>query len=110
MVSLYTRNCRSALVPSFKILRMEFAAELLDVLADPRAHLHDGLVALRLDLLAHAGRSGSDQFTDVGPKLAGGRINNLEFFFDADGESVRHSGPCPSGTEVLGWRVAGIIL
>ena len=69
--------------------------ELVDVRANFRADFDDGLVHLGFDLLAQAGGGGFHQFADVGAKFSRGGINDLEFFFDTDGEPVTHARPFP---------------
>ena len=69
--------------------------EFAHVLANFRADFDDGLVHLRLHLLAKFG-GGRHQFGHVRTQLARGGIHNLKFFFDADGEPVIH-GQAPSG-------------
>ncbi len=65
-------------------------AQLADVVADARAGLYDRLVQLVLHLLGNVRGSRGDQLADVRTQFAGRRINDLEFFFDADGEAVSH--------------------
>ncbi len=65
-------------------------AQLADVLADFGAGLDDGLVHLALDLLDDVRRSGGKQLHDVRTQLARGWIDDLEFFFYADGKAVSH--------------------
>jgi len=45
---------------------------------------------LVFDLLDDVRRSGGDELHYVRAKLTGGGINNLKFFFYADGEAVSH--------------------
>jgi len=45
---------------------------------------------LVFDLLDDVRRSGRDELHYVRAKLTGGGINNLKFFFYADGEAVSH--------------------
>src|SRR2546421_12818803 len=69
---------------------VHFDAQLAHVLADARAGLHDGLVQLVLHLLRDVRGSGGDELADMRTQFAGRWINDLEFFFDADGEAVSH--------------------
>src|ERR1700741_75966 len=65
-------------------------AQLADVLADARAGLDDGLVQLVLHLLCNVRGSCGDELADMRTQFASRWINDLEFFFDADGEAVSH--------------------
>ena len=88
---------------------MHLDAQIADAVANPRARFHDGLVQLGLDLFRDVRRSLGNQLADVRTQLARRRINNLKFFFDADGEAVSHV--CwPSGVrELVGDFAVGII-
>jgi hypothetical protein len=44
-----------------------------------------------LHLFGDAWRSGGNELTDMRTKFTGGRVDDLEFFFDTDSEAVRHS-------------------
>ncbi len=59
-------------------------------LADLRADLDDRLVHLALDVLAERGRARCQQLRDVRAELPGVRVDDLEFFFDADSKGVVH--------------------
>src|SRR5882724_5648353 len=73
---------------------MHFNAQLADVLADARAGFDDGLVQFVFHLLCDVRRSRGNQLADVRTQFARRWINDLEFFFDADGEAVSHgNGP-----------------
>src|SRR6266849_9108522 len=65
-------------------------AQFADVFANFRAGLDDGLMHLVLDLFDDVRRSGGDELHYVRTKLTGSGINNLKFFFYADGEAVSH--------------------
>ena len=69
---------------------MHFDAQLADVFADARAGFDDGLVQLMLHLLRDVRGSRGDELADVRTQFARRGINDLEFFFDADGEAVSH--------------------
>src|SRR5260370_12212997 len=69
---------------------MHLDAELSDVFANFCAGFDDGLVHLMLHLLDDVRRSGGDELHDVRAELAGGGVNDLKFFFYADGEAVSH--------------------
>src|SRR5216684_1270972 len=69
---------------------VHFDAQLADVFANFRAGLDDGLVHLVLDLLDDVRRSGGDELHYVGAELTGGRVDDLKFFFYADGKAVSH--------------------
>src|SRR2546428_114376 len=69
---------------------MHFDAQLADVFADARAGFDDGLVQLMLDLFRNVRGSRGDELADVRTQLARRGINDLEFFFNADGEAVSH--------------------
>src|SRR6267142_231241 len=69
---------------------MHFDAQLADVFTNFRAGLDDGLMHLVLDLFDDVRRSGGDELHHVRAELAGSGINNLKFFFYADGEAVSH--------------------
>ncbi len=71
----------------------------MNVLANVAAGFDDGLVHFELDLVGDAGGSGGDELHDVGAQRAGGGVNDLEFFFDADGEAVSHGGPSGGSVE-----------
>src|SRR6202035_1784387 len=75
---------------------MHFDAQLADVFANLGAGFDDGLVHLMLDLLDDIRRSGGDELHYMRAELTGGRGNNLEFFFYADGKAVSHEGGPPS--------------
>ncbi len=70
---------------------MHLNAQIADTVADARARLHDGLVQLGLDLFGYVRRCLRNELGDVRTQLAGRRINDLKFFFDADGEAVSHA-------------------
>src|SRR5271156_5605416 len=72
---------------------MHFDAQLVNVFADVAAGFDDGLMHLVLDLVGDTGGGGGDELHHVGAQRAGGGVNDLEFFFDADGEAVSHGGP-----------------
>ena len=74
----------------FTTRAVHFDAQLADVLANFGARLDDGLMHLAFYLLRDTGRGGRNQLHDVGTERAGGGVNNLEFFFDTDGEAVSH--------------------
>jgi hypothetical protein len=65
----------------------EFFLGLGDVLAHRRSQLNHGLVQFRLEfaLQQHQFAIG-DKLGDVGAQLTGLRVDNLVFFFDADGQ------------------------
>src|SRR5260370_39549252 len=65
-------------------------ARLADVFADARAGFDDGLVQLVLHLLGNVRGRRGDDLADVRAQLARRGINDLELFFNADGESVSH--------------------
>jgi hypothetical protein len=65
-------------------------AKLADGFADARAGFDDGLVQFWLDLLGNVRGSLGDELTDVRAQFARRWIDDLEFFFDADGEAVSH--------------------
>jgi hypothetical protein len=69
---------------------VHFDAELSHVFADFRASFDDGLMHLMLDLLDDIRRSGGDELHYMRAELAGGGVNDLEFFFDSDGKAVSH--------------------
>src|SRR5229473_2612022 len=69
---------------------MHFDAQLRDVFADLGAGLDDGLMHLLFDLLNNVRRSRRDELHYVRAELTGGGVNNLKFFFYADGEAVSH--------------------
>ena len=69
---------------------VHFDAELADVFADFGSSLDDGLVHLAFYLFSDSGRSGRNQLHDVRTQRAGSGVNNLELFFDTDGEAVSH--------------------
>src|SRR5208283_5289690 len=69
------------------------------VLADLRPCLDDGLVHLAPDLVTQSPRRRGEQLHHVRAQLQRIRINNLEFFFDTDGEAVSH---------LLALRIAGL--
>src|SRR6267154_594798 len=74
----------------FTTCAMHLDTELADVFANFRAGLDDGLMHLVLDLFDDVRRSGGDELHHVRAELAGSGINNLKFFFYADGEAVSH--------------------
>ena len=69
---------------------MHFDAQLAHVFADARAGLDDGLVHFVLNLVDDVRRRGGNKLHDVRPERASSRVNNLELFFDTDGEAVSH--------------------
>src|SRR6267378_594584 len=69
---------------------MHFDAQLADVFTNFRAGLDDGLMHFVLDLFDDVRRSGGDELHHVRAELAGSGINDLKFFFYADGEAVSH--------------------
>ena len=76
-----------------------------DVVADFRADFDDGLMHLGFDLFAEAGGAGFHQFADVGTEFSRGRVNNLEFFFDTNGEPVTHARPLPVRSAGAPWGI-----
>ena len=88
----------------FAARAMHLDAQVGDAVADFRAGLDDRLVHLVLDLLDDVGRSGRDQLHDVRAQLACRRIDDLEFFFDADREAVSHGVALRSGLGLRGTR------
>jgi hypothetical protein len=74
---------------------VHFDAELRDVFANFCAGFDDGLVHLMLDLLDDIRRSGRDELHYMRAELTGGGVNDLEFFFYADGKAVSHEGGPP---------------
>ncbi len=69
---------------------VHFDAQLANVLADPGSRLDDGLVQFVLHLLGDVGRSRGNNLADMRAQFARRGINDLEFFFNADGEAVSH--------------------
>jgi len=69
---------------------VHFDAQLAYVFADARAGFDDGLVQLVLHLFRDVRGSRGDELADVRTQFARRGINNLEFFFDADGKAVSH--------------------
>ena len=69
---------------------MHFYAQFAHVFADARAGLDDGLVHFVLNLVDDVRRRGGNKLHDVRPQRASSRVNNLELFFDTDGEAVSH--------------------
>src|SRR5260370_24864138 len=69
---------------------MYFIPQLAEVFAEPRARLADGLVQLVLHLFRDVRGSRGHDLADMRTQLARRGINDLEFFFDADGEAVSH--------------------
>jgi hypothetical protein len=69
---------------------VHFNAQLADVFADFGARLDDGLVHLAFYLFRDGRRGGRNQLHDVRTERAGGGVNDLELFFDTDGEAVSH--------------------
>ena len=74
----------------FATCAMHLDAKFADVFANFRAGLDDGLMHFVLDLFDDVRRSGGDKLHHVRAELAGSGINNLKFFFYADGEAVSH--------------------
>ena len=64
--------------------------ELVDARADLGADLDDRLMHLALDVIAEGRRARREELGDVRPQLPRGRIDDLEFFLDADGKRVSH--------------------
>src|SRR5450432_610321 len=81
---------------------VHFDAELADVFADFGAGLDDGLVHLVLDLLDDIGRGGGDELHYMRAQFARRGIDDLEFFFYADGEAVSHEVALRIGLDLLG--------
>src|SRR6266481_712541 len=75
---------------------VHFDAQLADVFTNFRAGFDDGLVHLLLDLLDDVRRSRGNELHHVGAKLAAGGVNDLKFFFYADGKAVSHGRPSGS--------------
>ncbi len=69
---------------------MHLDAQLAHVFANLRAGLDDRLVHLVFDLLDDVRRSGGNELHDVRAELTRGRVNDLKFFFYADGKAVSH--------------------
>src|ERR1700730_12909058 len=69
---------------------MHLDAELSDVFANLRAGFDYGLVHFMLDLLDDVRRSSRDELHDMRAQLTGGGVNDLKFFFYADGKAVSH--------------------
>ena len=69
----------------------DLLAQLVDVGADLRADLDDRLVHFALDLLAQHRRARRQELGHVRTQFAALRVDDLEFFFDAEGEAV-HEG------------------
>ena len=84
-------------------------AELADVFADACAGLDDGLVHLMFYLIDDIGRSSGNQLHDVRTQRAGGGVNDLELFFDTDGESGEPWDGLPDGLSLTGDFSGGII-
>src|SRR5271154_1714994 len=78
---------------------VHFDAQLSNVFADVAAGFNDGLMHLVLDLIGDARGSGGDELHYVRAQCTGGGVDNLEFFFDADGEAVSHGGPSGGSVE-----------
>ena len=74
----------------FAARAMHLDAQFMHAVANIRAGLHNRLVHLVLHLFHDSGRSRGDQLHHVRTQLAGGRVDDLEFFFYADGKAVRH--------------------
>src|SRR5713226_178660 len=74
----------------FAARAVHFDAQLTDVFANLRAGLDDGLVHLVLDLLDDIRRSGGDELHDMRAELTCGGVDDLKFFFYADGKAVSH--------------------
>src|SRR5947208_2582000 len=74
-------------------------ARFLNVLADARANFDLRLNHFRLDLLAQDHLAFFEKLRDVRPQFATLRIDNLELFFDTQGEFIEHNDY--SATEAL---------
>ena len=70
-----------------------FALELQHVRANGRAQFDDGLMHFPLDLIAQRQGARGEQLAHVGTKRPGGGVDDLELFFDANGEPMRHAVP-----------------
>src|SRR5205814_2796225 len=68
----------------------DFLAELVDAGADLGADLDNRLVELALGVVAERRGARREELGDVGSKLPGRRIDDLELFLDANGERVSH--------------------
>src|SRR6266852_1277051 len=69
---------------------MHFNAQLADVFANLRSSFYYGLVHLLLNLLDDVRRSRGDELHYMRAELTGGGVNDLKFFFYADGKAVSH--------------------
>src|SRR5205807_6904651 len=69
---------------------VHFNAQIADAVANPRARFDDGLVQLGLDLFDDVRRGLGNELADVRTQFASRRIDDLEFFFDANSEAVSH--------------------
>ncbi len=65
----------------------DFLAQLVDVGADPRADLDDRLVHFALDLIAEHRPARGKELGHVRAQFAALRVDDLELFFDAEGEA-----------------------
>src|SRR5207302_8007573 len=73
----------------------DFLAQLVDAGADLGADLDNRLVELALDVVAEGRGARREELGDVGSKLPGRRIDDLELFLDANGERVSHGSTPP---------------
>src|SRR4030095_5235139 len=64
----------------------DIASSFFYIIADSRAHFDHRLDHFRFDLLAEQRLAFLEDFRDMRTQLAGMRIDNLEFFFNADAE------------------------
>ena len=69
---------------------VHFDAQLADVFANFRAGFDDGLVHLLFDLLDDVRRRRGDELHYMRAEFTCGRVNDLKFFFYADGKAVSH--------------------
>src|SRR5260370_22735510 len=107
------RACRGHLKPSalgrsaeLAPRAVHFDAQLADVFADACAGFDDGLVQLVLHLLCNVRRRRRYELADVRTQLARCGIDDLEFFFDTDGETVSHGVALRVASSC--WRLRGI--
>ena len=72
---------------------VHFNAQFVDIFANVGARFDDGLMHFVLDLVGDARGGRGNELHDVRTQRTGGRIDDLEFFFDADSETVSHGRP-----------------
>src|SRR5713101_2898916 len=75
---------------------MHLNAQFANVFADFRSCLHDGLVHFMLHLILNRRRNFVHQLHHVRTQFARRWIDDLEFFFNTDGEAVSHGWPSVS--------------